>query len=79
MRVLPHSRFVFKTDAITEATTNLINLKSSVLVSKLRAFEVANEISQEKEPKKDKRITFSSVVKDHFYPDSYDWSLMMLT
>ena len=60
LRVLPRSRFGSKIDAIVEVSEDLTKLSSSTLISKLRAYETANDIAQV-DTKKDKRISFSSM------------------
>ena len=60
IRVLPRKRFGSKIDAITEAT-DIKKLTVSLLVSKIRAYEVAHENIQESKVK-DKRFVVSNKV-----------------
>ena len=49
------------------------NLTVQTLVSKLRAYEAALGIAQSSEPKKDKRIAFSSLIEDVDELDKEEW------
>lgn len=63
MRDIPRKKFGCKIDVITEATIDIQTLIVSQMVSKLHAYEVVTEITQENN-QKNKWVAFYSKVHD---------------